>query len=203
LTEWLSAWQQRLSYEVSYGRKDKTANVVPLDVRLVVNYKWSSEPPNMVVQYQRCVLRAAGMHSHADLLSSAARQAAEHGGLQYGEGESPGIDAKRRGRPTKWLPRTWCLFNCLLLKYGSTHRICVQLPAGAKPAGTKIFDNVKCGVTSLRKDWLKVSLNSAAEGVVHIVISCLHTLTSLCVNKVHYKEKWRFFNTRKQVMPFQ
>lgn len=36
------------------------------------------------------------IHSQADLVSSAARQAAVHGELQYGEGESPGIDAKRR-----------------------------------------------------------------------------------------------------------
>jgi hypothetical protein len=51
------------------------------------------------------VLGAVGgggcIHSQADLVSSAARQAAVHG-----EGESPGIDVERRARPTKWLPKT-------------------------------------------------------------------------------------------------
>jgi hypothetical protein len=47
-------------------------------------------------------------------LSSAARQAAEHGGRE--RGESQGIDAERRAIPTKWLPRTQCLFDAVMYK---------------------------------------------------------------------------------------
>lgn len=60
------------------------------------------------------------IHSQADLVSSAARQAAEHGVLQQGEGESPGIDAERWARPTKWLPKTYRLHNTLLYKFCAT-----------------------------------------------------------------------------------
>jgi hypothetical protein len=47
-------------------------------------------------------------------LSSAARQAAEHGGRE--RGNPRGIDAERRATPTKWLPRTQCVLNAMMYK---------------------------------------------------------------------------------------
>lgn len=59
------------------------------------------------------------MGAYVPRLSSAARQAAEHGGRE--RGESQGIDAERRAMPTKWLPRTQCLFIAMMYKLHATN----------------------------------------------------------------------------------
>ena len=58
------------------------------------------------------------MDAYVPRLSSAARQAAEHGGRE--RGESQGIDAERRAIPTKWLPRAQSLFNAVMYSLCAT-----------------------------------------------------------------------------------